>query len=299
MPSTKRIVANGFLVAALLCAWSRLGLAQTTGASANPPAADDSQAAAELAKQASNPLSSAWLIQTQQNNNWVGMPLKQGDRVDSDLLLQPLVNAKLTDQWTLLARPILTLFNSTPYVAPGNLDARTTGFGDMVLAFALSPRPMLGGKLTIAAGPTFIFPTATDTVLGQQTWQAGPDVGIVYAGKHYLAYVFPQQWFKIGGSGAKTSQLSMDWSYTYFLQHGWSVGTSPNFLVDWEAERSQRLSFPIGPQVGKLCKCGHTPTLFQLQLEYYPVHATVNSPKWNVQLQITPTIRSLIRRKLF
>jgi hypothetical protein len=293
-------------------AWTKSEIAQTQEFAANEQSGSEnhsvaatdqagveSQASAELAKQASNPLSSAWLIQVQQNNSWVGMPLKQGDRVDSDLLLQPLLNVKLTDQWTLLARPILTLFNSTPYVAPSGLGERTTGFGDMVLAFALSPRPLLKGRLTIAAGPTFIFPTATDNLLGQQTWQAGPDVGVVVSGKHYLAFVFPQQWFKIGGDGAKTNQLSAIYDFTYFLKNGWNVGTEPNLVVDWQSPRNQRVSFPIGPQVGKLCKCGHTPTLFQLQFEYYPVHPTLNSPKWNAQLQITPTIPSLIKRKIF
>jgi hypothetical protein len=282
-----------------MLAWAKSGIAQTQESTANQPAGADSQASAELAKQASNPLSSAWLIQVQQNNSWVGMPLNQGDQIDSDLLLQPLLNVKLTDEWTLLVRPILTLFNSTPYVDPSGFGERTTGFGDMVLAFALSPRPLLGGRLTIAAGPTFIFPTATDNLLGQQTWQLGPDVGVVVSGKHYLAFVFPQQWFKIGGDGAKTNQLSAIYDFTYFFKNGWNVGTEPNLVVDWQAPRNQRVSFPIGPQVGKLCKCGHTPTLLQLQFEYYPVHPTNNSPKWNVQLQITPTVPSLIKRKIF
>jgi hypothetical protein len=121
----------------------------------------------------------------------------------------------------------------------------------------------------------------------------------VVTGKHYLAFAFPQQWFKIGGDGAKTNQLSTIWGYTHFFKSGWNIGTEPNFLVNWQEARSQRVTFPIGPQVGKMCKCGHTPTLIQLQFEYYPVHPTLNSPKWNAQLQITPTIPSLIKRKIF
>ena len=278
--------------------------AQTSGtpnhsAAAIEPSASEDQSAAELGKQASNPLSSGWLMQTQQNNNWVGMPLKMGDRVQSDLLFQPLVNAKLTENWTLFVRPVLTLFNSTPFVNPSGHGERTTAFGDTVLAFAVAPRPFFSGRLTIAAGPTFIFPTASDHLLGQHTWQLGPDLGVVWSGKHFIAFVFPQQWFKIGGGGAKTNQLSTLWDFTYFFENGWSIGTEPNFLVNWQAPRNQRLTFPIGPQIGKLCKCGHTPTLFQLQFEYYPVHASVNGPKWNIQLQITPTLPSLIKVKIF
>jgi hypothetical protein len=238
-------------------------------------------------------------MQTQQNNSWVGMPSNQGDRVQSQLLYQPLVNVKVTDQWTLFTRPIVTLFNSTPSLDPTGLGERTTGFGDMVLAFALAPHPLLNGRLVLAGGPTFIFPTATEHLLGQQTWQLGPDVGVVWMGKHFIAYAFPQQWFKIGGDGAKTNQLSTIYDFTYFFRNGWNVGTEPNLVVDWQAPRSQRVSFPIGPQGGKMCKCGHTPTLFQLEFEYYPVHPTLNSHKWNVQLQITPTIPSLFKGNIF
>jgi hypothetical protein len=293
-------------------AWTKSGITQTQELTANNPSGSENHSAAatqqsgtgspssaELAKQASNPLSSGWLVQTQQNNNWVGMPSNRGDRVQSELLLQPLVNVKLTDSWTLFTRPILTLFNSTPYLDSSGQGERTTGFGDMVLAFALAPRPFLDGRLVIAGGPTFIFPTATKHLLGQQTWQLGPDVGLVLLGRHFIAYAFPQQWFKIGGDGPKTSQLSTVWDFTYFFKNGWNVGTEPNFFVDWQASRNQRVSFPIGPQVGKMCKCGHTPTLFQLQFEYYPVHPTLNSPKWNAQLQITPTIPSFIKGKIF
>lgn len=279
----------------LAIGWTHSAMAQSQGLQSG----DQSQSAAELGKQAANPLSAGWLMQTQQNNNWVGMPFNMGDRVQSDLLFQPLVSAKLTEDWTLFARPVLTLFNSTPFVNPSGQSERTTAFGDTVLAFVVAPHPFFGGHLTVAAGPTFIFPTASDHLLGQHTWQLGPDLGVVLSGKHFLAFAFPQQWFKIGGGGPKTNQLNTIWGFTYFFKNGWSIGTVPAFLVNWQAPRNQRLTFPIGPQIGKLCKCGHTPTLFQLQFEYYPVHPSVYGPKWNIQLQITPTIPSLIKRAIF
>jgi hypothetical protein len=296
----------------LVLAWTKLAMAQTheSAGTQQSEAQDESatpsqqtgavdQSASELAKQATNPLSSGWQMQTQQNNNWVGMPLNKADRVQSDLLFQPLVNVKLTDNWTLFARPIFTLFRSTPFVDATGQNQRTTAFGDMVLAFAVAPRPLLGGHLMLGAGPTFIFPTATEHLLGQHTWQLGPDVGVVWLGKHFVAFAFPQQWFKIGGAGPKTNQLSALWDFTYFFKSGWNVGAQSNTLVNWQAPRNQRVTFPIGPQVGKLYKCGRTPTLFQLQLQYYPVHPSINAPKWNIQLQITPTIPSLIRGKIF
>ena len=296
--NTNRFMLTAILGTLLVLASMKPGMAQTQQTAAIEPSASEDQAA-ELGKQASNPLSSGWLMQTQQNNNWVGMPLKHGDQVQSDLLFQPLVNVKLTADWTLFVRPILTLVNSTPYVAPSGHDDRTTAFGDTVLAFAIAPHPLLGGHLMLGAGPTFIFPTATENQLGQQTWQLGPDVGAVWLGRHFIAYAFPQQWFKIGGSGPKTNQLSALMDFTYFLKNGWSIGTEPNTLVNWQAPSGQRVTLPIGPQVGKMCKCGHTPTLFQLQFQYYPVRPSADGPRWNVQLQMTPTIPALFGGKIF
>ena len=221
MPDTRRFIVRAILGVLLPLAWTKSEMAQTQesaadeqsgaqnqSAASNEESGTDNQSYSELAKQAANPLSSGWLMQTQQNNNWVGMPSNMGDRVQSDLLFQPLMNVKLTDNWTLFTRPILTLFNSTPYVDPTGHGERTTAFGDTVLAFALAPRPLCGGHLMIGAGPTFIYPTATEHLLGQHTWQLGPDLGVVWLGKHFIAYAFPQQWFKIGGSGPKTNQLS-------------------------------------------------------------------------------------------
>jgi len=311
MFTLNRFIVTAILGTLLVLAGLKPGMAQTqqsaaaqTSGTPNDSVAIETspsqdQTVAELGKQATNPLSSGWLMQTQQNNNWVGMPLNYGDRVQSDLLYQPLVNVKLTEDWTLFARPILTFVNSTPYVGAGGHEHRTTAFGDMVLAFAIAPRPLLGGHLVLAAGPTFIFPTATENLIGQRTWQLGPDVGAVWLGKHFIAYAFPQQWFKIGGSGPKTNQLSALLDFTYFFKSGWNIGTEPNILVNWQARSGQRVTLPIGPQVGKMCKCGHTPTLLQLQLQYYPIHPTIYGTKWNIQLQITPTIPALIKGKIF
>jgi hypothetical protein len=289
-----RAIVKLVLCAIIAICWTHSAVAQAQG----PPSGDQSQSAAELGKQAANPLSAGWLLQTQQNSNWVEMPANGGERIQSDLLFQPLMNARLTEDWTLFVRPVVTLFNSTPAVNPNQSEGRRTGFGDSVLAFAFAPRPFFNGRLTLAAGPTFIFPTASDHLLGQHTWQLGPDFGVVLSGRHFIAFAFPQQWFKIGGSGAKTNQLNANSGFSYFFKNGWSVGTQPNLAVDWQAPRNQRVTFPIGPQVGKLCKCGGTPTLVQLQLQYFAVRPSVG-PKWGVQLQVTPTIPALIKRALF
>jgi hypothetical protein len=165
-------------------------------------------------------------MQLQQNNNWTEMPF--GDdhtRVQSNLLFQPLISLRLTEKQGLIVRPIVTIANSIPHFDQTGQNDRTVGVGDTVLAFAL-PRSFLGGRLTLAAGPTFILPTASKDLLSQDTWQMGPDVGGVLLGKHFITYGFVQQWFKTGGSGRDTNQMSGVFNFTYLFDNGWTWGRS-------------------------------------------------------------------------
>ena len=75
-----------------------------------------------------------------------------------------------------------------------------TAFGDTVLAFALSPGHKLVGNWLLAAGPSFIFPT-------QNKWQIGPAAAVGYQGNNFITYVFPQQWFSVGGDGLNTIHM--------------------------------------------------------------------------------------------
>jgi hypothetical protein len=263
-----------------------------------PWAAENGSAAADASKQAANPLASAWLMQIQQNSNWVGMPANNGNRVQSNLQFQPLMSVKVNDDWNLIARPVLQLFNSTPFQDQTGQAQRVTAFGDTALAFALSPGPKLVGNWLLAAGPTFIFPTATNSVIGQDKWQIGPAAAVGYQGKNFITYVFPQQWFSVGGNGQRVSHMLLYYAFVRVYSNGWSVGTNPSMFVDWEASRGNKVAFPVGLQVGKLRKLGPLPVKFDVQAQYYAVRPQVNGPKWNLQLQITPILPSLIKRNV-
>jgi hypothetical protein len=218
--------------------------------------------------------------------------------MQSNLMFQPLLSVALTEKWGLYMRPVVTIVNSLPYLDQKGQSERTNGFGDTVLGVAAA-RPLFGGRLVLGAGPTFAFPTASARELGQDTWQIGPDVGATLLGKNFIAYAFVQQWFKVGGDGRDTNQMSGVFNFTYTFANGYTIGTQPSLSVNREAPKDNRVAFSIGPQIGKLCRCGGLPTLFQVQVEYYPVRPNVAHPTWNIQLQATPTIPALIKRTLF
>jgi hypothetical protein len=275
--------------------------AQTPATTANgaQPSAGQDQSAAALAQEAANPFSRSWLMQIQQNNNWTELPLGDGaDRVQSNLLFQPLLSVPLAREWGLYVRPVLTIVNSIPAFDSNGKSERINGFGDAVLGMAFA-RPVFGGRLMLGGGPTFTFPTASERELGQDVWQIGPDLGATVLGRNFIAYGFVQQWFKAGGDGSDTNQMNGVFNFTYTFANGYTIGTQPSLSVNWEAPEDNRVAFAIGPQIGKLCRCGGMPTLFQVQVEYYAVRPNVSGPTWNIQLQATPTIPALIKNTLF
>ena len=295
----QRVITSLVVVLAFACA-ANAGFAQTqaTTSSGTQTSGNEGQSAAAMAQEAANPFSSRWLLQIQQNNNWMDMPLDSGNRVQSNLMFQPLLSVPLSREWGLYLRPVVTIVNSLPHLDQNGQSERTVGFGDTVLGAAVA-RPLFGGRLVLGAGPTFAFPTASARELGQDTWQIGPDVGATLLGKNFIAYAFVQQWFKVGGDGRDTNQMSGTFNLTYTLANGFTIGAQPHLSVDWEAPEDNRVALSIGPQIGKLCRCGGMPTLFQLQVQYYAVRPHAAGPKWNIQLQATPTIPALIKRALF
>jgi hypothetical protein len=285
------------LVAALLLCGTRRTLAQTASAPPDNRAAEnlptEAKSLTEVNKELSNPISSIWAIAFQQNTYWLNKP----ERNNVNLQFQPVLPVSLTENWNLITRPVVPLLNSTPYLnKSGNLH-RVTGFGDTVLVSMLSPTDCLVGNWLLAAGPTFIFPTASNSRLGQNEWQLGPAGVFGYLGEKFIIGVFPQQWWSVGGPGSNTiSQLNAQYFASYFLPHGWSVGTSPNILVNWYANKSSNLlTFPIGVSVSKVQKIGILPVRFAVQGQYMPVHPDVFGQKWNLQVIISPVIPKLIR----
>lgn len=277
------------------------------GTAVSNSAPDQPQSAAGLSNEIANPLSNLWLLQTQQNNTLMQMPAGKGTYAQSNLQFQPLLPIHVSPHWNWISRPVMQLVSSQPYpvvtssTGTTNLDIkRTTGFGDMIFATAISPDRSLVGNWLLGAGATFIFPTATHNVLGQNTWQAGPTIALGYKGPKWIAYVFPQHWWKIGGDGKKTNQTLVQYNFAWSFDSGWSVGSNPSFSVNWEAPSGQRVTFPVGLQVGKLLHAGPMPVKVDLQALYYAVrptrfyNTTIPSPKWGFQLQLTPVIPSLI-----
>ena len=295
----------GAIAAILICRTTAAYAQTTVSASAVDNRAaehqpDETKSLTEVNKELSNPISSIWSLTFQQNTYWLTTPGNHSERNQVNLQFQPVLPVALTPNWNLISRPVLQPLLSTPYInRTGNLH-RVAGFGDSIFVTMLSPSEKLVGDWLLAAGPTFIFPTASNSRLGQNKWQLGPAGVVGYLGEKFLIGLFPQQWWPVGRPGNNTtSQLNLQYFASYFFAKGYSIGFSPNMLVNWYANKSSNMvTFPIGLSLSKVRRIGILPVRFAVQGQYVPVHPDAFGQKWNIQVVIAPVIPKLIKRNL-
>jgi hypothetical protein len=259
------------------------------------------QSLSEVNKQLSNPVSSLWSLQFQQNNFVLDPGPGEADRWSSNLLFQPVLPLAISDDWNLITRPILPLFVSTPRPdpEPGDLAniSRSTAFGDIVLLQLISPGPELVGSWLLGAGPTWTFPTAGSDFTGQGKTQVGPAALVGYLSEKWIAGALYQQWWSFRGSELRedTATLNIQPIAAYFLPDGWSVGYSGNVLANFENHRGSDWTLPLGLGVNKVQRIGKLPVKFGLAVQWMPVQPDLYGQEWNVQLSITPVIPKLVR----
>jgi len=127
-------------------------------------AADDSET--ELAKKTQNPVADLISVPFQ-NNFYFNSSTK--DATVWVLNVQPVIPLHLTEDWNLITRTIMPIINQ-PSLFPGT--DSVSGMGDLNPTVFLSPAKP--GRFIWGVGPTFTFPTATNSQLGAGKYSMGP-----------------------------------------------------------------------------------------------------------------------------
>jgi hypothetical protein len=290
----------------LPAAWVLAGVAPLRAEETAAPAAAEEKGAeslSDLNKKLTNPVSSIWSLQFQNNNFRVDPGHGENGRWSTNLIFQPVMPVAINDDWNLITRPVLPLFVSQahPEVGDPRDPDRSTAFGDITLLNLVSPSPELVGQWLLGVGPTWIFPTAPSEFTGQGKYQVGPAALVGYLSEKWILGALAQDWWSFGGKGGReeTSGLNLQPIAAYFLPDGWSIGYSGNILANWESNRAGNVwTVPIGVQVAKVHKVGKLPIKFSLGLQWFPVQPEEYGQDWNVQIQITPVIPKLVKGHL-
>jgi hypothetical protein len=259
--------------------------AQNSTAPATAGSADD------LAKATQNPVASLISVPIQNNTNFAVGPYNCTQDV---LNIQPVIPARISQNWVLISRII------QPFVWQPTASAYTGGefgFGDMNPTFFLSPAKP--GKVIWGLGPTMVFPTATNTTLGQGKLSFGPSaVVLVQPGHWSLGFLTNNLWSVVGSSHRPAvNQSLLQYFITYNLKKGWNISSGPTITANWhnraggdaadgdDTPPGGRWTIPFGGGVGRVMRLGAQPVNLSASFFGNTVHPP-DASSWGMRLQI-------------
>ncbi|MGB6689934.1 MAG: neuromedin U, partial [Terracidiphilus sp.] len=225
---------------------------------------------------AENPVAAAISLPLQ-NNTFYGVgPYR---RAENELLIEPVVPIRLSENWMLISRTIVPVVVVPRLTANAGVDY---GLSNIQPQFYLSP--VHTGKFVWGVGPQLWLPTATDDKLGINKWGGGPAVvGLIRSG-HLLAGTLIGNEFA-GVNHVHENQMTINWFAFYNMKRGWYVLTTPIVTADWTAERDKRWTVPVGGGAGRIFKIGHQP--LNARAEFFnDVRTTAGGTDWQMQTQL-------------
>lgn len=260
----------------------------------------DNGSLAEVGAKLSNPVSDVWALFTEFDLYFSDGNLNESrSKVGGRMIFQPVLPFPLygrgQDGWQFITRPTIPVIFSQP--VPKGFDDfdHPGGLGDTQFPMLVSPP---SGNWLLGIGPTWLFPSATREVFGQQQWGAGPAVVIGYHTKDWVGGVFPQYTFGIGGWNNKNtpdaSYLSTLYFFAYNLPDAWQIGFNPTISYDHNASSGNQWNVPVGLFVAKTVKMGKVPVKFQLGVEYSAVSQDAFGQQAQIKFNIIPVIPSLV-----
>jgi hypothetical protein len=245
----------------------------------------------EISRKLENPLSSLWSLTFQENYFKITGTLVDDYAASNNFFFQPFPPFPVGNMKMLVIRPVFPLVTQ-PVINPetGEVTDHITGLGDIQLFTAFGPDKKTGNIWGI--GATFVFPTATDDILGQGKFQAGPAAMYFILGKIWTLGTLAQHWWSIAGDDNRQDVNQTDIQYIARRQipGGWSIGMGPTISINWEAEEGNMVTFPIGLGITKTIRIGGTPIKMRLEPQYSIIKPDDYGTEWNIRFQFTPVI---------
>ena len=258
----------------------------------------DSLATADLAeidRKLNNPLTSIWSLTFQNNTSANTGDSVNGTEYSNTLFFQPFMPFEVgaENQTMLTLRPVFPLVTQPEIdFSTGESSSHKTGYGDTQLLVLAGPNT--GEGFVWGAGASFIFPTASDDVLGQDKYQAGPAVMAFNIGKPWVYGILAQHWESYAGDSDRpdTSRTDVQYTIRYSIPGAMSIGMGPTITYDWKADSDNALTFPIGLGITKTTRWVGLPVKLRAELHYSLVKPDDYGAEWNFRLQITPVINN-------
>ncbi len=234
---------------------------------------------AGLAQELANPLADLVTVPIQMNLDREIGPTDDGVKLATNV--QPVIPFDTHPDWNLITRTIVPVIYQDD-IFPGA--GSQFGLGDINMSLFFSPKVPGPGGLTWGVGPVFLFPTATDSLLGGDKWSAGP-AGVVLTtlGPWTLGVLANHVWSFAGDD--KRQDISNTFAQpfaSYTWPSAWTASIQSETTYNW---KSEQWSIPINVSASRLIRFGQLPVSLQAGVGYWLDSPPAGPEGWRFRLQ--------------
>ncbi|MEA3301695.1 MAG: neuromedin U [Pseudomonadota bacterium] len=160
------------------------------------------------------------------------------------------------------------------------------GLGDITYQGFITPRK--AGEIAWGLGGSLVLPTHTDQRFGTDKWSAGPAaVFFSSPGNWVLGVVVENIWSFAGDSdAADVNVFSAQIAVNYKLKNRWYLTSSPLISANWEAEKENRWTVPLGGGIGRVFKFKKMAVAIDVGA-YYNVESPRLANQWYSQVLVS------------
>lgn len=281
----------------------------------------ESDQAADLAKQLSNPVASLISVPFQANQDFNIGPTGNGYKFT--LNVQPVIPISLNKDWNVIVRTILPfisqhdvfyreiprfsglpdrILNDIPPALRDDAEklARQLykdairnnpqnrsqdGLGDTTQSFFFSPKAPGPGGIIWGLGPVFLYPTATQDLLGGEKWGVGPTFVALKQTRGWTYGALANQIWSVAGDDdrANISAMFLQPFVSYTTKMHTTVSLNTEASYNWE---TRQWTVPLNLSVSQVLKIGKQPVSVSLGGRYY-AEAPEGGPEWGLRLTFT------------